>query len=188
MNGAAPPSPDGEGRAVLRTPRLRLPLVTEQDLEELWRLHSDPAAFLHDSTAPLTAKGQMAWVLRQWVAHAESGGAAGYRRVLPAGGGDLLGIVGLAPLDSAAGPLLSAYWRLHPAAQGQGLATEALRAVLGMLRPGDPEVIAVTAARNAPSLALARRLGFHPGPPEREVPGGRAGDVLLVLDRPAARG
>jgi len=42
----------------------------------------------------------------------------------------------------------------------------------------------VTASQNAPSRALAQRLGFRPAPPGRPVPGGREGDVLLV--RPGA--
>lgn len=42
------------------------------------------------------------------------------------------------------------------------------------------EVIAVTAARNLPSRALAARLGFVPAPADRPVPGGRPGDVLLL--------
>src|SRR5690606_30647768 len=38
-------------------------------------------------------------------------------------------------------------------------------------------------ARGTPaSLAPASRLGFRPAPPDRPVPGGRADDVLLLLD------
>ncbi|ATG50366.1 hypothetical protein CFK38_01630 [Brachybacterium vulturis] len=125
----------------------------------------------------------------------------GERAPLPEG---LLGVVGLTPLGAEHPTVLSAYWRLSPAATGRGVASEAMRAVLthpqlggrtggssgrtggsgggdGDRGDGGAEIIAVTAADNRPSRALASRLGFVPAPPERPVPGGRAGDVLLVL-------
>ena len=112
----------------------------------------------------------------------------------------LLGVVGLTPLrdrdegeagedapgESAPHAVLSAYWRLAPAVHGLGLASEAMTAVLAhpVLGGGGAEILAVTASQNAPSRALAQRLGFRPAPPGRPVPGGREGDVLLV--RPGA--
>ena len=92
----------------------------------------------------------------------------------------LLGVVGLTPLAFEGGHVLSVYWRLDPAVTGRGIATEAARAVLADPRLGarDQKVIAVTAAGNRPSLALAARLGFLRS--EQEAPGGRTGDVLLV--------
>ncbi|MDO9397032.1 MAG: GNAT family N-acetyltransferase [Herbiconiux sp.] len=69
-------------------------------------------------------------------------------------------------------------WVLHPSAGGSGYATEAARAVLDHAFDvvGAREVTAVTDARNARSVALARRLGFtasarrHPEP----APGARS--------------
>lgn len=173
----------------LRTARLELRPVATEDLEQLWRLHSDPAAFAHDATQPLTDREQMAWVLSQWVDHWEQHGH-GYLTVraapdtLPSG---LLGVVGIGPVETPEGPgrpggsALSAYWRLSPAVHGRGLAREAMEDVLADPRctPTGREVLAITAAGNAPSLALAARLGFRRAP-ERPVPGGRDGDVLLV--------
>jgi RimJ/RimL family protein N-acetyltransferase len=217
--------PDG-GRAdvatsPLLTARLRLAPVTAADEAELFALHSDPRAFREDSTEPLTDPAQMRWVLAQWRASwAEHGMGhltvrARKRADLPVG---LLGVVGLVPLRAEPEPdhepdhepVLSAYWRLRPDVTGHGIASEAMRAVLGALpdpvaahgsstarstsRPRDAaphrgmsaprEVVAITAGTNFPSLALADRLGFRPAPPQRPVPGGRPGDVLLVL--PAA--
>ncbi|MDN5820269.1 MAG: GNAT family N-acetyltransferase [Brachybacterium sp.] len=199
------PSPDGDRRAVvmpgperfeLTTARLRLTPGAEHELDELLALHADPRAFAEDLTEPLTDRAQMRWVLARWCeswvehglgylsvrAHRPSGEVA----PLPEG---LLGVVGLTPLVMGGRPVLSAYWRLSPAATERGVATEAMRAVL--VHPqlggrtggggGGTEIVAVTAAANRASRALASRLGFVPAPPERPVPGGRAGDVLLVL-------
>lgn len=204
-DGAVIPSPDGDHRAVvmpeLSTARLHLAPVAEEDLEELFALHSDPRAFAEDVTDPVTDRAQMRWVLARWRESWERHGL-GYLTVRadrPSALRDgLLGVVGLTPLeddpaDGRAGtmggpvvPSLSAYWRLAPAETGHGLATEAMRAVLSHPRLGGrgTELVAVTAARNRPSRALAARLGFVPAPPDRPVPGGRAGDVLLV--RPAS--
>ena len=261
-DGAAVPSPDEERRAVgasggagehsgacgvggpsgrevgrIRTERLRLAPVTEADEAELYVLHSDPRAFVEDSTEPLTDPAQMRWVLAQWRESWDRHGV-GYlslrarRPAAPPGPGaspreqrpdlpeqaaglpedaaglpeGLLGVVGLTPLrdrdegavdegeageddpgESAPHAVLSAYWRLAPAVHGLGLASEAMTAVLAhpVLGGGGAEILAVTAPQNAPSRALAQRLGFRPAPPGRPVPGGREGDVLLV--RPGTR-
>ncbi|MGP9537351.1 GNAT family N-acetyltransferase [Brachybacterium sp. AOP43-C2-M15] len=199
---------------MLTTARLRLSPVVEDDLEELFALHADPRAFAEDLTEPLTDRAQMRWVLGQWIeGWARHGlGYLTVRARTPAGGtrdpdgtraahgtGDadgaeapdslpsgLLGVVGLTPFEAAGPHVLSAYWRLSPAATGRGVASEAMRAVLehpSLGGRGD-EVVAVTAAGNHPSRALAARLGFVPAPPDRAVPGERDGDVLLA--RPAS--
>lgn len=211
-DGAVSPSPDGDRRAAvvpgpapceLRTARLRLAPVAEHELDELLALHADPRAFAEDLTEPVTDRARMRWVLGRWRESWEQHGlgyltvrareaADGHRAgppphdapaPLPAG---LLGVVGLTPLAIADGTALSAYWRLAPAATGQGVASEAMRAVLAHPQLGrraagsDREIIAVTAAGNRPSRALAARLGFVPAPADRPVPGGRDGDILLV--------
>lgn len=209
MHGAATPSFDGGRRAVvmrgvprdaLMTPRLRLTAVGEADLEELFALHAEPRTFADDLTEPLTDREQMRWVLDHWItswrehgtgyltvrARPTGDGTAEHSRApepsrspLPAG---LLGVVGLTCLEHENQQVLSAYWRLAPAATGHGVATEAMGAVLTDPRLGgtDHEVVAVTAAGNRPSCALAARLGFAPASADRVVPGGRSGDILLI--------
>lgn len=209
-DGAEPPSFDGGRRAVgvsgggaggvirtvsggvIRTERLRLAQVAGSDLAELFALHCDPRAFRDDLTAPLDSEEEMRWVLGQWRESWVRDGV-GYRTVraraaadaLPTG---LLGVVGLSVLVTDEGAALSAYWRLAPAATGRGIATEAMRAMLAdpLHGPGGREVLAVTSGDNRASIALADRLGFRPAPPQRPVPGGRPGDVLLV--RPGSPG
>ncbi|WP_157975536.1 GNAT family N-acetyltransferase [Brachybacterium sp. YJGR34] len=190
-------SPDDDRRAVVasdavRTARLLLRPVGPPDLEALFALHSDPRAFAQDLTEPLTEPEQMRRVLAHWIERRERTGR-GYLTLRAAPGAalppGLLGVVGLMELETEQAPALSAYWRLDPAATGRGVASEAMRAVLAdpLHGPRGQEVLAVTAARNTPSRALAARLGFLPAPVDRPVPGDRDGDVLLVLP-PGATG
>src|SRR5699024_8251798 len=106
-----------------------------------------PRAFAEDLTEPVTDRARMRWVLGRWRESWDQHGlgyltvrareaAVGHRAgppphdapaPLPTG---LLGVVGLTPLALEAGTALSAYWRLAPAATGQGVASEAMRAVL----------------------------------------------------------
>ena len=72
-------------------------------------------------------------------------------------------------------------WRLHPDAWGHGYATEAGRAALAAARDelGLERIIAVIDPGNAPSLAVARRLGMSH---ERTLPHPqRPGDIEIRL-------
>jgi RimJ/RimL family protein N-acetyltransferase len=52
-------------------------------------------------------------------------------------------------------------WHLHPQHQGQGIATEAARAVLALAAPaGIDQVLAITDVDNAASQRVAARLGM----------------------------
>jgi RimJ/RimL family protein N-acetyltransferase len=75
-----------------------------------------------------------------------------------------VGTVLLLPLEDGRGPtgLNEVGWHLHPDHQGQGLATEAARAVLGAAgQAGIGPVLAVTDLDNVASRAVAVRLGMH---------------------------
>jgi RimJ/RimL family protein N-acetyltransferase len=75
-------------------------------------------------------------------------------------------------------------WRLHPDAWGHGYATEAGRAALAAARDelGLTRIIAVIDPGNAPSLAVAARLGMTL---ERTVPHPqRPGDILIYVIEP----
>ncbi|MBW8815262.1 MAG: GNAT family N-acetyltransferase [Caulobacterales bacterium] len=80
----------------------------------------------------------------------------------------LVGAIGLTIMgeDLPAPGALELAWRLHPHAQGQGLATEGAAAArdwaFGTL--GASEVVAITAASNPRSQAVMRRLGLAHDP------------------------
>ena len=58
-------------------------------------------------------------------------------------------------------------WRLARESWGRGYATEAARAVLkhGFAVLALAEIVSFTATTNAPSEAVMKRLGMHPGEP-----------------------
>ncbi len=78
--------------------------------------------------------------------------------------GDFIGLAGLQPARHTLpyAPATEAVWRLRPEFWGQGIACEALKAVLDALPDGTNilEVLAVIARPNLRSAATARRLGF----------------------------
>lgn len=79
------------------------------------------------------------------------------------GGGGPVGTALLMPLADATGTTheVEIGWHLHPDCHGKGLATESARALLGAAADvGLCRVLAVTDPDNAPSQAVARRLGM----------------------------
>lgn len=173
----------------LVTDRLLLTPVQWADEHELWQLHSDPAAFRFDPDGPLTEPAHLRWVLQRWLTSWRLHDRGNWT-VRSLDTADLLGVVGLAPLDAddpVAPGELSLYYRFTPAVHGRGYAMEALSALLDDPEhgPGVRDVLVVTSGQNEPSLRLARRLGFEPAQPQRPVPADRPGDVLLI--RPGRR-
>jgi RimJ/RimL family protein N-acetyltransferase len=76
--------------------------------------------------------------------------------------GVVAGTVILVRLPDGAGEL-EVGWHLHPDSWGQGLASEAARAVLARaFRRGVEEVFAVVRPDNTASLAVCRRIGMQP--------------------------
>jgi RimJ/RimL family protein N-acetyltransferase len=84
--------------------------------------------------------------------------------------GVVAGTVAVLPIEDettegspdAQAPELEVAWHLHPDSQGRGYAVEAARGVLDRAhRLGVPAVLALVDPANAPSLAVARRLGLQ---------------------------
>jgi RimJ/RimL family protein N-acetyltransferase len=75
-----------------------------------------------------------------------------------------VGTLLLLPLSDDGGPtgLVEVGWHLHPRHQGQGLATEAARAVLDLAgQTGLDQVLALTDLDNIASQRVATRLGMQ---------------------------
>lgn len=160
------------------TPRLRLRRARPGDLQALHRVFSDPRAMRYWSTPPHADLGQTRAFLEQMIA-ADPAESCDYLIEL---GGAVIGKAGCWRVPEIG-------YILHPDAWGQGLAREALTAIIPQLFADFP-IPAITAdvdPRNAASLRLLARLGFCET--HRRARTWRVGEewcdsVYLALERP----
>jgi RimJ/RimL family protein N-acetyltransferase len=141
----------------------------EQDLEAFFDLYSreDVVRWLGaHPRRPLATMQEARGRLGRWRAH-ERGLASplGLWAMVPcAAGEEPVGTLLLLPLSDDGGPtgLVEVGWHLHPRHQGQGLATEAARAVLDLAgQTGLDQVLALTDLDNIASQRVATRLGMQ---------------------------
>ena len=156
---------------LLRTERLLLRHWDEADLAAFFDLYSreDVARWLGaHPRRPLATMAEAQQRLARWHEH-ERGLSApfGLWAVVPCAAGmqpgQPVGTALLLPLSDGDGPtgLVEVGWHLHPQHQGQGLATEAARALLGVAgQAGIAQVLAITDLDNAASQRVAMRLGM----------------------------
>ena len=154
---------------LLRTPRLLLRRWEEPDLPAFFDLYSreDVMRWLgpHPRRALATldeARERMSrWHDRERALDPPLGLWAIVSRTGPR---QPVGTIPLVPLADANGPagLIEIGWHLHPRYQGQGFATEAAGAILAAAaKAGIDQVLALTDLDNAPSQAVATRLGMQ---------------------------
>ncbi|MFD8599433.1 GNAT family N-acetyltransferase [Kitasatospora sp. NPDC059646] len=153
------------GAAVeLTTPRLLLRQWEDGDLDRWAELNADPEVRRH--LGPVMTREQSAGSLAAFREELADRGW-GWWAVRLRAEGTFLGFAGLDPVDEET-PFdgVEAGWRLHPDSWGRGYATEAARAVLryGFEELALPEILALIAAANAPSRAVAERLGMTRDP------------------------
>jgi [ribosomal protein S5]-alanine N-acetyltransferase len=153
MLGAMPPT--------LRTARLLLPPVQDDDLPALHAHWNDPRVgrYLWDAN-PVPASTVADLIARSHHTFRTAGWGLWTLRPTPAG--PLIGVCGLTPFEH--GPGVELLYSLAPAHWSKGLATEATTAVLthAFATLGLPEILATTDDANEPSLRLLTRLGATP--------------------------
>jgi RimJ/RimL family protein N-acetyltransferase len=113
---------------------------------------------------PVTTEEEARRRLTAWREHGQGLAAPlGLWAVVPNGAPGPVGTVLLLPLSDDTGltGLIEIGWHLHPDYQGQGLATEAALALLGVAgQAGTDEVLAITDLDNTASQRVAGRLGM----------------------------
>lgn len=151
----------------VRTERLDLRELAERDLTALFEVHRDPAAFALDGAEPLVVADQAIDLFHRWRSHWDAHGF-GYRplvlRVPVAGlpAGETVGFAGVKHSELEGEPCLNLYYRLMPAAWGQGLGTEAVHEVLRTdAAPLPLRIVALISPQNGASQRLAQRAGLH---------------------------
>jgi RimJ/RimL family protein N-acetyltransferase len=156
---------------LLRTDRLLLRHWDESDVAAFFDLYSrdEVARWLGaHPRRPLATVAEARERLDRWREHERDLSAPFglWAIVLRAGGapqGHPVGTLLLLPLSDDNGPtgLVEVGWHLHPQYQGQGLVTEAARAVLDLAgKAGIDQVLAITDVDNGPSQRVAERLGM----------------------------
>jgi ribosomal-protein-alanine N-acetyltransferase len=163
----------------LLTARLRLRALREEDLQDLWRLYTEPRveAFIGAHT-----HGEVEAELRFDIAHQAQHGWAMWA-LEERSTGRFLGDCGLRPLEMR-GPEVELGYDLHPDAWGRGLATEAAQATVGLALGalGIDRVIAVVKPNHAASRRVLEKAGLtHTG--EREA----YGEQLLLYETARSR-
>jgi RimJ/RimL family protein N-acetyltransferase len=142
----------------LKTERLLLRMIREEDFEEYAALVADPEVARHlGEGKPLPradAWRQMAFVLGHWQLR-----GYGLWAVEEAATGRLVGRVGF--LDPEGWPGFELAWTLAREFWGRGYATEAARRALAYAfeELGRDHVISLIRPANAPSVRVAERLG-----------------------------
>jgi RimJ/RimL family protein N-acetyltransferase len=147
---------------ILRTERLILRPWRDDDLPLVAQIAADPEVMRFFHLARTRAQSD-AWVARTQ-AHLDRHGFGLFAVEAP-GVSPLIGFVGLSTVPDAlpCAPAVEAVWTLGSRYWRQGYCVEAARAVLrdGFERLGLEEIVAMTAAANAPSQAVMRSLGMR---------------------------
>jgi ribosomal-protein-alanine N-acetyltransferase len=134
------------------TPRLRLRRAVEADLDALHAVFSDPRAMRYWSTPPHASREET----RLWLTSMIGSPPGLSEDFIVEHQGRVIGKAGFWRLPEIG-------YILHPDAWGQGLAFEALSAVIDHVVVAHPDLrlIADVDPRNTGSLRLLKKLGFH---------------------------
>ena len=172
--------PGRRGRTILETPRLRLRELTDADLDFVAEMLAHPEVMRH-YPKPLSRDESAAWIARQKTRYAADG--HGLWLVVERETGAPVGQVGLLKqiVDGAAEPEIG--YLLHRPFWHRGFATEAAAGVRDQARSvrGLTRLVSLIRPANAPSQAVARRLGMKP---EREVEFNGLPHLLFSLQGP----
>lgn len=164
------------------TERLDLRAVAVSDLDEQFALHADPRLWQHLPSGVYTDRGRMEQDLERYAADWEAG--LGYWTVRRADGA-FVGIGGVRLVD---GRVWNVYYRIAVDHQGNGYATELVRAALDAAADVAPEipVVAYLLDHNAASRRTAESCGLKEvwSGPDKDVPGGTR-VVMADRDLPA---
>jgi RimJ/RimL family protein N-acetyltransferase len=158
---------------VLETERLILRCPEAADLDGFAEMMADPEAtrFLGGVVSRTAAWRSLTVIAGSWVIR-----GYGLFSVVEKASGRWIGRVG--PWQPEGWPGAEVGWGLHPAAWGRGYATEAAEACMAYAfeRLGWDEVVHIIDPGNAPSQAVARRVG------SRYLRPGRLPDLDLDLE------
>lgn len=146
---------------LVRTERLVLRRVVEDDWPAMVEIHEDPTAGEHGGDGALSSE-RIRELFTAWKVHWEEHGF-GYWTIIEAGTGQVMGFGGLRHAEHDGYHSLNMYYRLGPAARGQGYAVEMGRAAVEWADAHLPHLPVTIGTKevNGPSIRVAERLGFR---------------------------
>ncbi|HEV7647049.1 MAG TPA: GNAT family N-acetyltransferase [Actinophytocola sp.] len=145
----------------LLTTRLSLRRPVATDVDAILAVHSDPRACAHNPSDTLVNHAEAAGLFAYWDEHWRCHGF-GYFVVRRHGSAAPLGFCGVKFMPFRERRTLNLFYRLDPAAWGDGVAGEAATAVVrwaGERLPGEP-VVARVRPENIASRRVAQRAGL----------------------------
>ncbi|WBB76763.1 GNAT family N-acetyltransferase [Micromonospora sp. WMMD1128] len=166
----------------LTTARLRLRRPTHADVDLLHALHTDPRACAHNPSDLLRDRAEAQERFRRWDGHWRVHGF-GYWVVCR--DDRRLGFCGLKIMRLHERDVLNLFYRLDPAAWGDGVAGEAATAVVGWAGTHRPDL--PVAARIRPANIASRRVAERAGlrhAAHLDVPGEDGLDWIFIADGP----
>jgi RimJ/RimL family protein N-acetyltransferase len=150
-------------RVLLETERLILRRLTEDDLDNLVELDSDPEVMRYLSGGSATPRDVITReILPRCLRSYEGSAGLGVWAVIEKASGDFLGWLSLRPHEGSPPGEVELGYRLRRAAWGKGYATEGSRALIrkGFSELGVQRVVATTYQYNLASRRVMERLGL----------------------------
>lgn len=164
-------NPAGGKTPTITTPRLRLTVPCDADLDAVFAIHSDARTWRHRPELVMKTRSEAVELIKQWQ-HQWTDHGVGYF-VVSTTEGKTVGFCGVREAEECGEPVLNLYYRFAPEAQGRGYAAEAAGAAMRWAREQGFErpVVAIIDPSNEASARLAQILGL-----QRDSRGGVTGD------------
>lgn len=178
-------------RVFLETERLILHQFTEDDLDNLCELNSDPdVMFFINGGRPITRAENEEQFLASYLRYHQRGDGYGFYAAIERATGEFLGWFHFRPHEGAPQDEPELGYRLMKSAWGKGYGTEGAKAVIhkGFTELGVRRVVASTMVVNVGSRRVMEKSGlrlvrtFFQEWPDK-IPGDELGDVEYALDR-----
>jgi [ribosomal protein S5]-alanine N-acetyltransferase len=148
-------------RLPIETERLTIRPLVESDAEALHEVWSDPEVMRYLPAEPARTLEESLGRVRRHIERHERGGLSLWA-VCERGGGEVLGVCGLYPVEGT-GPEVEVAYHLARRQWGKGYATEAAAACVmaGLRDAGLPRILAFAFPENAASIRVMEKIGMR---------------------------
>jgi RimJ/RimL family protein N-acetyltransferase len=144
----------------LQTPRLSLRRPVPADIDAIHAITSDPRTTVHNPADLLTTRAEAEELYRRWDQQWHTHGL-GYLVIRRHDAAEILGFCGVKILLFRSREVLNLFYRLTPAAWGDGIASEAASAVVARTRNLKPDLPII--ARVRPDNIASQRIALKTG-------------------------